>query len=629
MVEKTYKTVVVGSGAAGLNAADCLYDFGERDFVLITESLFYGTSRNTGSDKQTYYKLSLSGSDQDSVRKMALDYFNGGAVDGEHALVEAALSAQGFLKLASLGVPFPKNRYGEYVGYKTDHDPCRRATSAGPYTSKYMSEALLDSVRRKHVEILEDLMLVRILTCGDELSALLFIERSTGEPVLVHASYLILATGGPAGIYRMSVYPESQFGASGVAFEAGCRGKNLTEWQYGLGSVRPRWNVSGSYMQVLPRFVSVDKEGEHDFLSEFPLDRLEMLRRIFLKGYQWPFDVRKIENGSSLIDVLCYLELEKGRKVYLDFMHNPDLGPIPWCDLDQEVGDYLRTSGSMQDTPVERLEHLNMPAYSFYKEKGIDLEKEMLEISLCAQHNNGGISIDLWWRTDVKGMFVVGEAAGSHGIYRPGGSALNASQAGSYRAAEFISRSKTVPASKPFDKSRLDEILSIISAAVGNDGIDAEKEYLRMKDVMSLAASCIRDVPGMEKALDEVVKCLAAFSSYRVGHRNRIWMLFEFRNALVTQKVYLSAMIDYAKRVGKSRGGALYSRKDGAVHPAHLDDRFRYNLEDDPLESMVQEAWLDPGENVRISYRRPHPIPCDDNFFENVWTRYRKDGCVY
>lgn len=629
MVEKTYKTVVVGSGAAGLNAADCLYDFGERDFVLITESLLYGTSRNTGSDKQTYYKLSLSGSDQDSVRKMAFDYFNGGAVDGEHALVEAALSTQGFLKLASLGVPFPKNRYGEYVGYKTDHDPCRRATSAGPYTSKYMSEVLLESVRKKHVEILEDLMLVRILTCKDGLSALLFIERRTGEPVLVHASYLILATGGPAGIYSMSVYPESQFGASGAAFEAGCRGKNLTEWQYGLGSLRPRWNVSGSYMQVLPRFVSVDEDGEHDFLSEFPLDRPEMLRRIFLKGYQWPFDVRKLENGSSLIDVLCYLELEKGRRVYLDFMHNPDRAAIPWQDLDPEVVDYLEKSGSVQDTPVERLRNLNMPAYCFYKEKGTDLETDMLEISLCAQHNNGGISIDLWWRTDVEGVFAIGEAAGSHGIYRPGGSALNASQAGSFRAAEFISRSKDVPDRRPYDKRALDEILKIIGNAVGNDGIDAEKEYTRMKNIMSISASCIRDVPGMEKALGEVEKCLSSFSSYRVGQKNRIWMLFEFRNALITQKVYLSAMIDYAKRFGKSRGGALYPRSDGSIHPACLDDRFRYYLEEDPLTSMVQEAVLDAGGNVRITYRKPHPVPCDDDFFENVWARYRKDGCVY
>ena len=69
-----------------------------------------GTSRNTGSDKQTYYKLTLSGGDPDSVRDMADTLFSGEAVDGDVALCEAALSAQCFLHLVELGVPFPRNR---------------------------------------------------------------------------------------------------------------------------------------------------------------------------------------------------------------------------------------------------------------------------------------------------------------------------------------------------------------------------------------------------------------------------------------------------------------------------------------------------------------------------------------
>ena len=64
-------TVVLGTGAAGYNAADCLYDEGQRDVALVTEGVCCGTSRNTGSDKQTYYKLSLGGGDADSVRAMA------------------------------------------------------------------------------------------------------------------------------------------------------------------------------------------------------------------------------------------------------------------------------------------------------------------------------------------------------------------------------------------------------------------------------------------------------------------------------------------------------------------------------------------------------------------------------
>ena len=54
---KTFQTIVVGSGAAGLNAALMLREQGVTDVAILSEGLNYGTSRNTGSDKQTYYKL--------------------------------------------------------------------------------------------------------------------------------------------------------------------------------------------------------------------------------------------------------------------------------------------------------------------------------------------------------------------------------------------------------------------------------------------------------------------------------------------------------------------------------------------------------------------------------------------
>ncbi len=64
-------TVVVGSGAAALNAADSLHSIGQKDIAILTEGLYMGTSRNTGSDKQTYYKLTQAGDSPDSVMEMA------------------------------------------------------------------------------------------------------------------------------------------------------------------------------------------------------------------------------------------------------------------------------------------------------------------------------------------------------------------------------------------------------------------------------------------------------------------------------------------------------------------------------------------------------------------------------
>lgn len=85
---------------------------------------------------------------------MAEDLFAGQCVDGDQALCEAALSARCFFALTELGVPFPCTEHGEFMGYKTDHDRGRRATSAGPYTSKLMTEALERSVKEKQILIL-------------------------------------------------------------------------------------------------------------------------------------------------------------------------------------------------------------------------------------------------------------------------------------------------------------------------------------------------------------------------------------------------------------------------------------------------------------------------------------------
>ena len=628
---RTINTVILGSGAAGLNAASRLFQYGVKDIAILTEGLKCGTSRNTGSDKQTYYKLSLAGSDDDSVRALASDLFRGRAVDGDIALAEAALSAPGFLHLAEMGVPFPVNRYGEYIGYKTDHDPHKRATSAGPYTSKFMTEALERDVKAKGIEIIDGYQAVRLIAENGRIRGIVAMNRKSCEFIFIEVSNLIMATGGPAGIYEMSVYPESQFGATGLAFEIGVRGKNLTEWQYGLSSTHPRWNVSGSYMQVLPRFVSIDNEGvEYDFLSSSHMERSHILSLIFLKGYQWPFDVRKLESGSSIIDILCYLELEKGRKVYLDFMHNPDSKDIDFSALSEEARTYLEKAGATGRTPIERLRAMNEPSYQFYLDKGVDLEKEYLEISLSAQHNNGGLSINLWWESNIKGLFPVGEVAASHGVYRPGGSALNAGQVGSSRAALFISASD-VPAENELSAEsykQIDEIIEIRENA-GNGSIPVSEAYIKLRRLMSINASAIRSEAQIRRALADVDEMLSSFHDVKTERDSQIWLLFEYRNALLTSQMYLFAMLEYIRCSGKSRGSALYTDKDGSIHPGLLDSRFTYTLEDESENSEILEVWKDADGKLSSSLRKAREIPSDDDFFEKVWACYRENQCIF
>ena len=265
MREYTFDAVVVGSGCAGYNCADELYRRGVKNICVVTEGRTCGTSRNTGSDKQTYYKLSLAGDEGDSVMDMAETLFGGGSADGEIALAEAANSVAAFMKLCHLGVDFPTNSFGEYVGYKTDHDKRGRATSIGPYTSAKMTEVLEEEVLKKGIALIDYCQVTEILVKERKVCGLIGIDVSATdrvEYICIKSPVVVLATGGPAAIYYDSVYPESQTGSSSLASDAGAEFVNLCEWQYGLASVDFRWNVSGTYQQVLPRYVSVDERGE-------------------------------------------------------------------------------------------------------------------------------------------------------------------------------------------------------------------------------------------------------------------------------------------------------------------------------------------------------------------------------
>lgn len=630
-------TAVIGSGAAGFNAAIRLKQFGCESVAMITEGINIGTSRNTGSDKQTYYKLGLAGDARDSVAAMAQDLFAGGCVDGDNALVEAALSTRSFLNLCELGVPFPTNRYGEYVGYKTDHDPCARATSVGPLTSKEMTEKLQQEAARRGVPIYDNQLVVSVIKHEGKAVGVLTVDLKENQDfqfTLFNCRNLIFATGGPGGIYQDSVYPACHNGANGILFEAGAKGQNLTEWQYGLASVNPRWNVSGTYMQVLPRFVSIDENGrEHEFLKEYFADEGQCLSMIFLKGYQWPFDSRKVMEGSSVIDLLVYREsVMRSRRVFLDFTRNPfGRDSLDYGLLSAEAEDYLRKAGACFGTPIERLKHMNEPAIELYASKGVDLYHEMLEIALCAQHNNGGIAVNLWWQTCVEGLFVCGEAAGTHGIYRPGGSALNAGQVGSLRAAQYIAARRTgqplddetfLKAADPYISENRCFCQSLMNHA---DTVQALTQ--KSKKRMSAAGAAIRQEEFLEKAYQETAADLRQLreTAGAAGQR-RFIRAYRLRDILICQRMYLFAMMDYIRQGNKTRGSSLYYDKNGLLRQG-LEEIFRFALEDGQQNGIIQEVTYTP-EQCSASYRSVRPLPEGGGFFENVWRGYRENGNI-
>ena len=166
---------------------------------------------------------------------------------------------------------------------------------------------------------------------------------------------------------------------------------------------------------------------------------------------------------------------------------------------------------------------MNPKAIALYRSHGIDLYKDLLEISVCAQHCNGGIGVDADWRTNLEGLYVAG---GGRNLwpFRPGGSALNSTQVGSMRAAQKICGT---PLSLPQeDWGRLVNrtvggIRSVLSVPVRSGAPSSLLERrTHFQKEMSAHLSHIRSlsqIPQLRRELTEELRTFLAALSYNLG----------------------------------------------------------------------------------------------------------------
>ncbi len=239
---------------------------------------------------------------------------------------------------------------------------------------------------------------------------------------------------------------------------------------------------------------------------------------------------------------------------------------------------------------------MNQPAIKLYKDHGIDITKEYLEIAVCAQHNNGGLCGNLWWESNIKNFFAVGEVNGTHGVYRPGGSALNSGQVGSTRAAQYIAKQyKEKPCS--IDdllkgcRKQIEEKIELGEKFLSNSGAQSNVMEIR-KDIghrMTEYGAQIRVYSSIKKAsecakemLDNIAKLTKISSTMQLQYA------FQNYDLLITQYVYLESIINYIDKGGKSRGSYLIYDESGKHSIKGLENNFMYDLDEGKLNKKIQ-----------------------------------------
>lgn len=641
-----FHTVVIGSGAAGLNCAEHLREFlGEEvPIAIVTSILGGGASHCSGSDKQTYWRLGAVDGFADNPRDMAKTISAGGCMHGDHALAEAEGSVREFFHLVRNGVPFPQTALGSFVGYRTDHDPLPRATSAGPWTSRYMVRCSLAWLKQLDVPIYNSWEVVALVIAGEgterRCTGVAIVDRNRWHEenlglTVIAATNVVMATGGPGELYQGSVYPRSQMGAHGVCFEAGLVANNLTESQFGLASVSPRWNLSGTYQQALPRYYSTDQAGndQRDFLAEVLTDESERLLAIFRKGYQWPFNPKlAVPPESSSVDMLVERERLVDRRVWMDFRTNP----VPNLDLTalpEEARDYLLKSGGTGDTPFERLRQMNPAAVELYRQWHLDLATQPLEIMVCAQHNNGGFAVNLWWESSLPHLFIIGEQAGTHGVTRPGGSALNSGQVGGLRAAQYIAH-QYVEALDPHEPALTDAAGKVLrrlglyarQATQASETIPQARAWIQQQ--VSTNAGVLRSLADLPEACHQMRQRWLQIreQGLRLNSPHQAARALDLERLALAAWGYLEAARACGEAGGGSRGSYLIlDPQEAPLHPAFPELTVRPDNPD--LRNQVMEIWFDGDkwQNQTIPLR---PLPEQDTWFESAWRDYR-DGKVW
>ncbi|MGZ0655596.1 FAD-binding protein [Coraliomargarita sp. W4R53] len=640
------EALVLGSGAAGMRATVELHRRGI-DVLVASTGLFAGTSACSGSDKQTLYTSSTDYKG-DNFIKYAQSLCSGGAMDFSTAYVEAVGSNDAVGGLQFMGLPLPHDDQGAILRYQTDHDEAGRATSCGPRTSKLMVKVLFDEALTLGVRILPSTSGIRIVketidgeerVCG---VIALHREESRNEYglIFIQCEDLIIATGGPGELYRDSVYPHHCHGGLGLALEAGVELCNVTESQFGIGTPRTTfpWNLSGTYVQVMPRVYSVDAEGnEIHFLKRFYRTTREMVSNTFRKGYQWPFhSTRMLDYGSSLFDLAVYLECQAGRKVYLDFLRNPEPvndGEIfSLDDLDPDVRTYLENNEALYDLPIDRLRRMNPLAIELYRMHGTDVCKEPLEFAMNNQHMNGGILINDWGQTSLQGCYAIGEAAGSHGVTRPGGAALNSGQVFGKRVAVAIKRSRLHKAAFAPDQEAITQ--QIRESLADANAFVADSNARAPKDVKTEVQARMSDSAGIICTQENVASALADAQALRreveanglqVSSPALVGQAFRWRHMAWVSEAVLTALDHYIQHGGGSRGARAICAIDGTRCPeASHEDLSRFRFVEEQAKDR-EEKLIVSREGDRISV---HALPVDltpevkREFFEKGWGPY-------
>ena len=489
-----HDVLIIGSGAAGLSLALHLPETC-RIAVLSKGELTQGS---------TYWAqggMAAVLDSDDTIESHVEDTLNAGDGLCHRDVVEFVVShgANAVEWLVRQGVVFDRRetpKSSEYHLTREGGHSHRRVIHAADATGKAISSILVErTLERDNVDIFTGRVAVDLVVDGGRCQGAYVLDREKGSVDLFQARAVVLATGGASKVYLYTSNPD---GASGdgiaMAWRAGCRVANLEFNQF---------HPTCLYHPEAKSFLITEAlrgEGGRLLLP----DGTRFMQQFDERGELAPRDIvaRAIDHEMKRTGSDC---------VYLDITHQP--------------AKFLQS----------HFPTIHRRCLDF----GIDITREAIPVVPAAHYTCGGILIDMHGRTDVEGLYGIGEStcSGLHGANRMASNSLLECLVFAFAAARHIAgglAESPAPVSAPdWDESQVTD---------SDEDVVISHNWDELRRFMWDYVGIVRTDKRLQRALrraallqEEIVEY---YSNYKVSND-----LLELRNlATVAQLMIRCAM---------------------------------------------------------------------------------------
>ena len=526
-----YDVVIIGSGAAGLTAALNLAD---RARVVVL-------SKGEISDGSTAWAqggIAAVLEQGDTFESHIEDTMVAGAGLNDRRAVEFVVenAPAAILRLADLGVPFNPGETDRFHLTQEGGHSRRRIVHVADATGWAVQQAL-ERAAREHPNIVlapnrvgVDLITERHLAKGGERRCygLYAFNRESGKVERFVAPATILATGGASRVYLYSTNPDGATGDGiAMAWRAGCRVSNMEFNQF---------HPTCLYHPQVKNFLITEAMRGEGGKLRLPAVASAGARVKAGERFMPRFDEREELAPRDVVARAIDHEMKRLglEHVLLDTTH---------FDPDFLIGHF--------PTIYRRL-----------RELGIDPTRQPIPVVPAAHYTCGGVQIDRAGRTDLPGLYAIGEVSqsGLHGANRMASNSLLECLVFGQAAAEDILASERaeapVPAVRPWDESRVTD---------SDEEIVVTHNWAELRRFMWDYVGIVRTTKRLERAGHRVALLKAEIAEYYANFRVNPNLL-ELRN-LVT----VADLIVRSALLRKESRGLHYTLDYPGLLPAAVD----------------------------------------------------------